>query len=86
MVSRDILFNEEETWSWSNEETVKEQCIVDEPDEPPQEVPSPTTPPYPQHATPSPVRGSSSSRKGSSIESSVQRDPIKMRSLRKIYE
>ena len=87
MISRDIVFNEAEAWSWSNEETVKEQPMVNEPDEPLQEDPPPITPPYPQHATPSPARGSPSSREGSSnSESSVQRDPIKMRSLREIYK
>ena len=86
VVSRDVVFNEAEAWSWSNEETVKEQPMVNEPDEPLQEDPPPTTPPSPQHATPSPARGSPSSGEGSSSESSVQRGPIKMRSLREIYE
>ena len=91
MVSRDVVFNEAEVWSWSNEETVKEQPLVNEPDEPLHEVPPPATPsatlPSPQNATPSPARGSPSSGEGSSnSESSVQRDPIKMRSLREIYE
>ena len=59
---------------------------MNEPDEPLHEVPPPATPPSPQHDTPSPVRGSSSSGKVSSSESSVQRDPIKMRSLREFSE
>ena len=59
--------------------------MVDEPDEPPQEVPPSTTPPSPQHAIPFPARGSPSSEDGSSSQSSVQ-GPIKMRSLREIYE
>ena len=70
----------------SNEETVKEQPMVNEPDEPLQEVLPPATPPSPQHATNSPARGSLSFGEGSSSESIVQRGPIKMRSLRKIYE
>ena len=53
VVSRDVVFNEAEAWSWSNEETVKEQPMVNEPDEPLQEVPPPTTPLSPQHTTPS---------------------------------
>ena len=57
MVSRDVVFNEAEAWSWSNEETVKEQPMVNEPDEPLQDDLPPTTPPSPQHATPSPARG-----------------------------
>ena len=57
-----------------------------EPDEPLQEVPPPATPPSPQHATPSLARDSPSSGEGSTSESSVQRGPIKMRSLREIYE
>jgi len=44
VVSRDIAFNEAEAWSWSIEESVKEQYVVDEPDEPLQEVPPPATP------------------------------------------
>ena len=60
--------------------------MVDENDEPLQEIPSPTTPPSPQHATPSPTRGSLSSEEGSSSESTVQRGPSKMRSLRENYE
>ena len=72
MVSRDVVFNEAEAWSWRNEETVKEQLVVDEPDEPPQEVPPPAIPPSPQHATPSPTRGSPSSGEVSSSEFFVQ--------------
>jgi len=60
--------------------------MVNEPDEPLQEVPSLATPPSTQHATPSPARGFLSSGEGSSSESSVQQDSIKMRSLREIYE
>ena len=86
VVSRDVVFNEAEAWSWSNEETVKEQPMVNEHDEPLQEDPPLTTPPSPQHATPSPARGSLSSGVGSSSESSVQQGPIKTRSLREIYE
>ena len=37
VVSRDV-FNEAEAWSWSNEETIKEQPVVNEPDEPLHEV------------------------------------------------
>ena len=33
VVSRDV-FNETEVWSWSNEEIVKEQLVVNEPNEP----------------------------------------------------
>ena len=51
MFSRNVVFNEAEVWSWSNEETVKEQPMVNEPNEPLQEVPPPTTPPSPQNAT-----------------------------------
>ena len=72
VVSRDVVFNETEAWSWSNEETVKEQSMVNEPDEPLQEVPPPATPPSPQHVTLSTTRGSPSSEEGSSSESSVQ--------------
>ena len=71
LVSRDVVFNEVEAWSWSNEETVKENPVVNEPDEPLHEVPPPATLPSPQHATSSPVRGSPSSGEGSSSESSV---------------
>ena len=85
MVSRDVIFNEAEVWSWSNEEIVKEQPVVNEPDEPLHEVLPLATLPSPQHATPSPTRRSPSSREDSSSESSVQQDLIKMRSLREIY-
>ena len=64
--------------------------MVNEPDEPLHEIPPPATPPAtlpsPQHATPSLARGSPSSGERSSCESSVQRGPIKMRSIREIYE
>jgi len=86
VVSRDVVFNEAEAWSWSNEETIKEQPVMNEHDEPLHEIPPPATPPSPQHATLSPARGSPSSGEGSSSEFSVQRGPIKMRSLREIYE
>ena len=67
--------------------TVKEQLMVDELDEPPYEVPSPATPSPPQHATPFPARDSPfSGEDSSSSDSSVQRGPIKMRSLREVYE
>jgi len=60
--------------------------VVNEPDEPRQEVPPPATPPSPHHVTLSPTRDSPSSKERSSSQSSVQRGPIKMRSLREIYE
>ena len=50
MVSRDVVFNEAEARYWSNEEIVKEQPVVNEPDEPLHEVPPPATSPSPQHA------------------------------------
>ena len=56
MVSRNIIFNEEEALNLSKEETTQVQPVVDELDGPLQEVPSPTTPPSPQHATPSSAR------------------------------
>jgi len=37
VVSR-VVFNLEEAWNWGNEETVKEQLVVDEHDEHPIEV------------------------------------------------
>jgi len=60
--------------------------VVNEPDEPLHEVQPPATPPSPQHVISSPARGSPSSGESSSSESSVQRGPIKIRSLREIYE
>ena len=33
VVSRDVVFNEVEAWSWSNAENVKKQLVVDKSDE-----------------------------------------------------
>jgi len=47
VVSRDVVFNEAEAWSWSNEETIREQPVVNEPDKPLHEIPPSATPPSP---------------------------------------
>ena len=86
VVSKDIVFNNEEAWNLSKEETTQEQHVVNELDKPPQEVPSQVTPPSPQHVTLSSARNHSSSGVGSRSESTVQRGPIIKRSLREIYE
>jgi len=60
--------------------------MVDELDEPPQEVPPLATPSSSQHATPSPMRNSPSSRESSSNRSFIHQGPMKMRSIRDVLE
>jgi len=54
VVSRDIIFDEERVWSWSDEEKAKEQQLVEEPKELSTEALQ-STPPSSQPTTLSPV-------------------------------
>jgi hypothetical protein len=84
VVSKDIIFDEERVWSWSDEEKAKEQQLLEEPEELSTEVP-PSTPPSSQPTTPLAAhRDSTPSMRGSSSRSSTNQS--KMRSLREIYE
>ena len=70
VVSRDVIFDEDKSWSWNDDENAKEQQVVEELEEPPTQVP-PGIPPSPQHDTPSPRRNSQSSAESSSNRSSI---------------
>jgi hypothetical protein len=86
VVGRDVIFDEESVWSWSDEDKAKEQQVLEEPDVLLTEAP-PSTPPSSQPTTPSPERRDSTHSIGdSSSRSSTNQSAIKMRSLRKIYE
>ena len=82
VVSKDFVFNEEEVWSWSDEETPKVQPGMEEPEELSPSVEPLGAPLSPQPATPSTVqRGSPPLAGGSNNASST---PIRMKSLREI--
>jgi hypothetical protein len=84
VISRDIIFDEERVWSWSDEEKAKEQQLLEEPEELSTEAP-PSTPPSSQPTTPLAThRDSTPSMEGSNIRSFTNQS--KMRSLREIYE
>jgi hypothetical protein len=84
VVSRDVIFDEERVWSWSDEEKAKEQQLLEEHEELSTEAP-PSTPPSSQPTTPLAAhRDSTPSMGGSSSRSSTNQS--KMRSLREIYE
>jgi hypothetical protein len=86
VVTRDVIFDEESVWSWSDEDKAKEQQVLEEADvlstEPPSSIPpssQPTTS-SPAHRDSTPSMGDGGSR------SSTNQSAIKMRSLREIYE
>jgi transposase InsO family protein len=84
VVSRDVIFDEERVWSWSDEKKAKEQQLLEEPEELSTKAP-PSTPPsslpttlFAAHRDSTPSMGGSSSRSST--------NQSKMRSLREIYE
>jgi hypothetical protein len=83
VVSRDVVFSEEESWNWSNKEADKENVVSDESEEQPQVVTSSASPTSPSSTQRSPTSGSSSSsdESGRGIPT-----PIRMGSLRDVYE
>lgn len=86
IMSRDVIFEEEEIWDWKQKEALKdiELMLEEEEVENPNEVKrEPQTPP---HGSPSSYRGDSLSPSSSSSEASSSERPRKTRSLREIYE
>lgn len=89
VVSRDVVFNEEETWRWNEKNGVQEnQFEIEEQDSSPQnhqdDIQNYLTPPRTTSQSSeeqSPTKNSSSSGRSSS-----SMRPIKMRSLSEIYE
>jgi hypothetical protein len=83
VVSRDVVFSEEESWNWSNKEADKENVVSDESEEQPQIVTPLASPTSPSSTQRSPTSSSSSSsdESGRGIPT-----PIRMRSLRDVYE
>jgi hypothetical protein len=88
MVSRDVVFSEEESWSWSNKEADKENVVSDESEEQPQVVTSSASPTSPQPVTPSSTQRSPTSGSSSSSDESGRGIPtrIRMGSLKDVYE
>jgi len=78
MVSRDIIFDEERVWSWSDEEKAKEQQLLEEPKELSTEAP-PSTPPSSQPTTPFAThRDSIPSMGGSSNRSTTNQSKMRL--------
>ena len=88
MVSRDVIFNDEELWNWSNKEADKENVVSDEFEEQLQVVTPSTSSTSPQPVTPPSTHKSLTSSSSSSNDESKRGipTPIKMGSLRDVYE
>jgi hypothetical protein len=88
VVSRDVIFSEEEAWNWSSKEADKENVVLDEFEEQPQVVTPSASPTSPQPITPSSTYRSPTSCSSSSSDKSGRGipTPIKMGSLRDVYE
>ena len=84
MKSRDVIFNEAETWRWNNDsdkEVVMEESEVENQ----QTQPMPPSPPQTPLTKGSSSRGTPSTARSFNL-SSLSQTPIKMKSLREIYE
>ncbi|XXG89957.1 hypothetical protein AAC387_Pa12g1836 [Persea americana] len=93
VVSRDVVFSEEEAWKWNEENTAQEKPLeIEEQEMHPQNQEGLRQDHATSPHTTSPVRRSPEGQDGSSASSSSARSssssitPIKMRSLRDIYE
>lgn len=88
MVSRDVVFSEEEAWNWRSKEANKENVVSDESEEQ-MTIVTPSTPPTsPQPVTPSSTHNSPTSSSSFSSDNSNRGipTPIKMGSLKDVYE
>ncbi|CAL5332754.1 unnamed protein product [Camellia sinensis] len=99
IMSRDVIFEEEEAWNWNQDEVVKDAELIleDETSKAPVEITrevqdEPQTPP---HRIPAPrlpvshrsaVSSSSSSSSSASSDDSIFKQPRLMRNLQEIYE
>jgi hypothetical protein len=88
VVSRDVVFSEEESWNWSNKEADKENVVSDESEEQPQIVTSSASLTSHQPITPSSTQRSPTSGSSSSNDENGRGipTPIRMGSLRDVYE
>jgi transposase InsO family protein len=88
VVSRDVVFSEEESWNWSNKEADKENVVSDESEEQPQIVTPSASPTSPQPVTYSSTHRSPTSGSSSSSNESERGipTPIRMGSLKDVYE
>ena len=82
VVSRDVIFSEEETWTWNNKEVSKEKIVSTDFEEP--EVVPPIEQQPAQTITTTPVHRIARSGPTSSEESSSS-TPVRLRSLTEIY-